>query len=184
MEEVFKNTDKKMNKRVEALAFEFAAIRAGRANPSVLDKILVDYYNTPTPINQLAAVSVTEARTLIIQPWDASVVSDVEKAIQASDLGINPQTDGKIIRIVFPPITEDRRREIVKDISKMAEESKVSIRSIRRDYLDKLKEMEKKSEITKDDLRDAEKRMQKVTDKYIKKIEDLSKEKEKEIMEI
>lgn len=184
MEEVFKNADKKMNKRVEVLAFDFAAIRAGRANPSVLDKILVDYYNTPTPINQLAAVSVTEARTLIIQPWDASVVSDVEKAIQASDLGINPQTDGKIIRIVFPPITEDRRKEIVKDISKMAEESKVSIRSIRRDYLDKLKEMEKKSEITKDDLRDAEKRMQKVTDKYIKKIEDLSKDKEKEIMEI
>lgn len=184
MEEVFKSADKKMNKRVESLAFEFAAIRAGRANPSVLDKILVDYYNTPTPINQLAAVSVTEARTLIIQPWDASVVSDVEKAIQASDLGINPQTDGKIIRIVFPPITEDRRKEIVKDISKMAEESKVSIRSIRRDYLDKLKEMEKKSEITKDDLRDAEKRMQKVTDRYIKKIEDISKDKEKEIMEI
>ena len=160
------------------------SIRAGRANPSVLDKITVDYYDTPTPINQLAAVSVTEARTLIIQPWDVSVVNGIEKAIQASDLGINPQTDGKIIRIVFPPITEDRRKSIVKDINKMAEEAKVSIRSIRRDSMEKLKSMKKKSEITEDDLKDAEKRMQKLTDKFVKSIENISAEKEKEIMEI
>lgn len=184
MEEIFNKAEGKMNKRIEVLSEEFMSIRAGRANPSVLDKITVDYYDTPTPINQLAAVSVTEARTLIIQPWDVSVVNGIEKAIQASDLGINPQTDGKIIRIVFPPITEDRRKAIVKDINKMAEEAKVSIRSIRRDSMEKLKSMKKKSEITEDDLKDAEKRMQKLTDKFVKSIENISAEKEKEIMEI
>lgn len=184
MQEIFNNAENKMDKRIKALETEFASIRAGRANPSLLDKIVVNYYDTPTPINQLAAVSVTEARTLTIQPWDVSVIKGIEKAIQTSDLGINPQTDGKIVRIVFPPITEDRRKELVKDINKMAEEAKVSMRSIRRDAIDKLKAMKKKSEITEDDLKDAEKNMQKITDNFVKLVENVAKNKEKEILEI
>lgn len=184
MNQVFANAEQKMNKSIDVLSNDYAAIRAGRANPAVLDKIMVDYYDTPTPINQLAAVSVTEARTLTIQPWDASVVKGIEKAIQTSDLGINPQTDGKIIRITFPPLTEDRRREIVKDIAKMGEDSKVAIRSIRREAIDKLKAMKKNSEITEDELKDSEKKMQDLTDKYCKEIEELSSRKEKEIMKI
>ncbi len=184
MKTVFKNTENKMSKSIDALISEYAAIRAGRANPAVLDKILVDYYDTPTPINQLAAVAVTEARTLTIQPWDISVVRGIEKAIQASDLGINPQTDGKTIRITFPALTEDRRREIVKDIAKIAENSKVSIRSIRRDSIDKLKNMKKTAEITEDDLKQAEKHIQDLTDKFCKEVDEISAKKEKEIMEI
>lgn len=184
MKSVFSNAEDRMNKSVNVLVAEYSAIRAGRANPAVLDKIMVDYYGTPTAINQLAAVSVTEARTLTIQPWDASVVKGIEKAIQTSDLGINPQTDGKIIRITFPPLTEDRRREIVKDIAKMGEEAKVSIRSIRRDTIDKLKSMKKQSEITEDDLKQSEKKTQDLTDKFCKEIDDLSDKKQKEIMEI
>lgn len=184
MKTVFKNTENKMSKSIDALVSEYAAIRAGRANPAVLDKILVDYYDTPTPINQLAAVAVTEARTLTIQPWDISVVRGIEKAIQASDLGINPQTDGKTIRITFPALTEDRRREIVKDIAKIAENSKVSIRSIRRDSIDKLKNMKKTAEITEDDLKQAEKHIQDLTDKFCKEVDEISAKKEKEIMEI
>ena len=181
MKQVFENADKKMNKTINALTSEFAGIRAGRANPAVLDKIMVDYYGSPTAINQLAAISVTEARTLTISPWDQSVVHAVEKAIQSSDLGINPQTDGKVIRLIFPPLTEDRRRDIVK---KMEEEAKVAIRSIRRDSMDKLKALKKNGEITEDDLKDAEKKMQNQTDKFIKEIESISQVKEKEIMEI
>ena len=184
MKKIFKNTEEKMTKSIDSLIKEYAAIRAGRANPAVLDKILVDYYDAPTPINQLAAVSVTEARTLTIQPWDISVVKGIEKAIQTSDLGINPQTDGKTIRITFPSLTEDRRREIVKDISKIGENSKVSIRSIRRDSIDKLKLMKKESEITEDDLKQAEKTIQDLTDKFCKEIDEISQKKEKEIMEI
>ena len=184
MKTVFKNTENKMSKSIDALISEYAAIRAGRANPAVLDKILVDYYDTPTPINQLAAVAVTEARTLTIQPWDISVVRGIEKAIQASDLGINPQTDGKTIRITFPALTEDRRKEIVKDIAKIAENSKVSIRSIRRDSIDKLKNMKKTAEITEDDLKQAEKHIQDLTDKFCKEVDEISAKKEKEIMEI
>ena len=184
MKQVFENADKKMNKTINALTSEFAGIRAGRANPAVLDKIMVDYYGSPTAINQLAANSVTEARTLTISPWDQSVVHAVEKAIQSSDLGINPQTDGKVIRLIFPPLTEDRRRDIVKDIKKMEEEAKVAIRSIRRDSMDKLKALKKNGEITEDDLKDAEKKMQNQTDKFIKEIESISQVKEKEIMEI
>ncbi len=184
MKKIFKNTEEKMTKSIDSLVKEYASIRAGRANPAVLDKILVDYYDTPTPINQLAAVSVTEARTLTIQPWDISVVKGIEKAIQTSDLGINPQTDGKTIRITFPSLTEDRRREIVKDISKIGENSKVSIRSIRRDSIDKLKLMKKESEITEDDLKQAEKTIQDLTDKFCKEIDEISQKKEKEIMEI
>ncbi len=184
MKEVFQAAEHKMDKTVQVLTHEYASIRAGRANPGVLDKIMVDYYGTPTPINQLAAVSVTEARTLTIQPWDVSVVRAVERAIQTSDLGINPQSDGKIIRIIFPPLTEDRRKEIVKDVSKMAEEAKIAIRSVRRDAIEKLKAMKKASEITEDDLKDAEKRMQEITDKFGKEIESISEKKQKEVMEI
>ena len=184
MKEVFQAAEHKMDKTVQVLTHEYASIRAGRANPGVLDKIMVDYYGTPTPINQLAAVSVTEARTLTVQPWDVSVVRAVERAIQTSDLGINPQSDGKIIRIIFPPLTEGRRKEIVKDVSKMAEEAKIAIRSVRRDAIEKLKAMKKASEITEDDLKDAEKRMQDITDKFGKEIESISEKKQKEVMEI
>lgn len=184
MKEVFAKAEEKMKKTLHVLSGDYSAIRAGRANPAVLDKVTVDYYGAPTPINQLAAVSVTEARTLTIQPWDISVLRGIEKAIQTSDLGINPQNDGKIIRLIFPPLTEDRRREIVKDVSKLSEEGKIAIRSIRRDAIDKLKAMKKTSEITEDDLKDAEKRMQDMTDKYIKEIDAMSQNKQKEIMEI
>ncbi len=184
MEQIFQNTEDRMAKSVHVLSSEYAAIRAGRANPAVLDKIMVDYYGTPTPINQLAAVSVTEARTLTISPWDASVTKGIEKAIQTSDLGINPQTDGKTIRIIFPQLTEDRRRDIVKDISQMGEEAKVAVRSIRRDAIDKLKKMKKQSEITEDDLKHAEKHTQQLTDQYCKEIDEISTKKEKEIMAI
>ena len=184
MQQIFKKTEESMKKTINVLANDYAAVRAGRANPAVLDKIMVDYYDTPTPINQLAAVSVAEARVLVIQPWDVSVLRNIEKAIQTSDIGINPQNDGKLLRIVFPPITEDRRREIVKDISKMAEEAKVSIRNIRRDAIDKLKKMKKDSEITEDDQKQAEKKVQDLTDKCCNEIDSLSEKKQKEIMEI
>lgn len=184
MNKVFKDAENKMQKSVDVLSSDFATIRAGRANPAILDKVLVDYYGTATPINQLAAVSVTEARTLTIQPWDLSVLSAIEKAIQTSDIGINPQNDGKIIRIMFPPLTEDRRREIVKDVSKLSEDAKVSIRSIRRDMIDKLKKLKKDSEITEDDLKSGEKKIQDLTDKFCKLIDEVSAKKEKEILEI
>lgn len=184
MKEIMDLSQEKMQKVCNILAHEYSTIRAGRANPSVLDKVRVDYYGTPTPINQVAAVSVTEARILVIQPWDASIIRDIEKAIQASDIGINPQSDGKVIRLIFPPLTEERRREIVKTISKYAEEAKVSVRNIRRDGMDKLKQMKKASEITEDDFRVGEKEMQELTDEFCKKIDDLFKAKEKEVLEI
>ncbi|MEE0733340.1 MAG: ribosome recycling factor [Acutalibacteraceae bacterium] len=184
MQEVLSKAESRMEKRMNHLAGDLAAIRAGRANPAVLDKIMVDYYGTPTPINQLAAVSVTEARTLMIQPWDASVVHPIEKAIQMSELGINPQTDGKTLRIIFPPLTEDRRKEIVKDIAKISEESKVSIRNIRREAVEKFKAMKKSSEITEDDLKQAEKKIQELTDRFIKEIDKMAQAKQKEVMEI
>ncbi len=184
MNTVIKNTDEKMSKSVKHLETEFTEIRAGRANPSVLDKVKVDYYGTPTAINQLAAVSVTEARTLTIQPWDVSILRSIEKAIQTSDIGINPQNDGKVIRMIFPPLTEDRRKEIVKEIAKMGEDSKVSIRSIRREAMDKLKAMKKSGEITEDDQKHGEKKIQDITDNHIKTIESLTDKKQKQIMEI
>lgn len=184
MQEVLSKAESRMEKRMNHLAGDLAAIRAGRANPAVLDKIMVDYYGTPTPINQLAAVSVTEARTLMIQPWDASVVHPIEKAIQTSELGINPQTDGKTLRIIFPPLTEDRRKEIVKDIAKISEESKVSIRNIRREAVEKFKAMKKNSEITEDDLKQAEKKTQELTDHFVKEIDKMAQAKQKEVMEI
>lgn len=184
MDEIMKKADSKMQKTIEALENEFAAIRAGRANPGVLDKIQVDYYGVPTPINQMAAVSVSEARILQIQPWDMSTLNMIEKAIQTSDLGINPQNDGRIIRLIFPPLTEERRRELVKSLAKYAEEAKVSIRSIRRDSIEKFKAQKKAGEITEDDLKESEKEIQKMTDKYCKEVDVLCSKKEKEIMEI
>lgn len=184
MQTVFKTTEEKMSKTVSVLNAEYAAIRAGRANAAVLDKIKVDYYGTPTPINQMAAVSVAEARILTIQPWDTSTLHPIEKAIMASDIGINPQNDGRIIRLVFPQLTEERRRDLCKDVKNMAEESRIAIRSIRRDSIDKVKKMEKASEITEDDLKVAEKKIQDFTDKYIKEIDKAAEAKEKDIMEI
>ena len=177
MKDVFAKAESKMNKSIDHLMEEYAAIRAGRANPAVLDHIMVNYYDTPTPINQLAAVSVTEARVLTIQPWDMSVLRGIEKAIQTSDLGVNPQNDGKVIRLVFPPLNEERRKELTKDVSKLGEEAKVAIRAIRRDAIEKLKEMKKAGDITEDDLKQAEKKTQDLTDKYVKNAEDCAQQK-------
>ena len=184
MKDVINDSAAKMDKVVSSLEYEFSTIRAGRANPAVLDKISVDYYGAPTPINALAAVSVAEARILMIQPWDASALKAVEKAIMASDIGITPTNDGKALRIVFPQLTEERRKDIVKQIHKYGEEAKVSVRNVRRDAMDKFKDMKKKSEITEDDLKDYEKDMQKLTDKSIEKIEKVCVDKEKEIMTV
>lgn len=184
METVFNTANEKMEKSLNALKHDYSAIRAGRANTNVLDKVMVDYYGTPTPINQVAAISIAEARILVIQPWDSSLLQIIEKAIQTSDIGINPNNDGKVIRLMFPQLTEDRRKEIVKEISKRAEEGRVSIRAVRRDCIDKLKKMKKNSEITEDDLKDGEAKLQKITDKFIKKVDDTLASKEKEILEI
>ena len=184
MDKVMKKAEESMQKRVDYLESEYARVRAGRANPGVLDKVLVDYYGTPTPVQQLAAVNVAEARTLTIQPWDASVLRAIEKAILTSDIGINPQNDGKCIRLVFPPLTEDRRKEIVKEIAKNAEDCKVQVRNERRDAIEALKKLKKNSEITEDDLENGQEKIQKVTDKFVKKIEELCQKKQKEIMEI
>ena len=184
METVFNTANEKMTKTINALKHEYSSIRAGRATAAVLDKIVVDYYGVPTPINQMAAISVAEARILTIQPWDASTLHPIEKAIQTSDLGINPQNDGKVIRLVFPPLTEDKRRDITKDVKKFAEEAKISVRAVRRDCIDKLKKMQKASEITEDDLKDGEKKLQDITDKFVKEVDSVAADKEKEIMEI
>ncbi len=184
MKEIIASAEERMKKSLAALTTEYAAIRAGRANPAVLDKIKVDYYGAPTSITQLAAVAVSEARVLTIQPWDISVCHAIEKAIQTSDIGINPQSDGKIIRLTFPPLNEERRRELAKEISKMAEECKVAIRNLRREAMDKLKAMKKNSELTEDDLKSAEKKTQDITDKFCKEIDAISEKKHQEIMEI
>ena len=184
MKTVINTAEEKMNKTMDALAREFGSVRAGRANPSVLDRISVDYYGCPTPINQLAAVSVAEARVLQIQPYDAGVLKDIEKAIQVSDIGINPQNDGRVLRLIFPPLTEERRKELVTDVRKIAEDSKVAVRSIRRDAIEKLKALKKNNEITEDDQANAEKKVQTLTDKFCKDVDDATAAKEKEIMEI
>jgi len=184
MESIFALAKEKMEKTIGVLISDFKSIRAGRANPAVLDRIVVDYYGVPTPINQMAAISVPEPTMLAIQPWDASSLKAIEKAINTSDLGINPQNDGKIIRLTFPSLTEDRRKELCKDIKKMGEDSKVAIRSIRRDCIEKLKAMKKDSAITEDDLKSAEKKIQDITDKYIAQIDAECAVKEKEIMSI
>ena len=184
MNELIKNTEEKMSKSVDALEREYKSIRAGRANASVLDRVSVDYYGVPTPIQQMAAVSVPEARTLLISPWDKSTLKDIEKAILTSEIGINPQNDGTSIRLNFPPLTEERRKDIVKDIRKKGEESKVAVRNQRRDALDKLKALKKGNSITEDDEANGEKKIQNLTDKFCKEIDELSAIKEKEIMEI
>ncbi|MBQ2968034.1 MAG: ribosome recycling factor [Clostridia bacterium] len=174
----------KMDKSINVLKNEFAAIRAGRANPAVLNKITVDYYGAATPVPQIGTVSVPEPRTLMIQPWDVSILKDLEKAILASDIGITPTNDGKVIRLSFPPLTEERRKEIVKGLSKTGEETKVAIRSIRRDALEGFKKQQKNSEITEDDLKNIEKDVQELTDNAIKEIDKIVKAKEAEILEI
>lgn len=184
MKEQLQKAEERMGRRIDHLCTEYSEIRAGRANPNVLDKVKVDYYGTPTPVNQLAAVSVTEARTLTIQPWDVSMVKQIEKAIQKSDIGINPMNDGKVIRLIFPPLTEDRRKEIVKDVQRIAEDTKVQTRNVRRDTIDKLKSMKKSGELTEDELKLAEKKTQELTDKYTKKVDKLSADKQKEILEL
>lgn len=184
MKEILKENDERMQRRINHLNDEYKSIRAGRANPGVLDKVLVDYYGAPTPINQLAAVSVTEARTLTIQPWDKSVIKLVEKAIQMSDIGINPQNDGTVLRLIFPPLTEEKRKEIAKDISNIAEDTKVQIRNVRRDTIDKLEAKEKSSEITEDDLKNGKKKVQDSTDKFTKQVDEIAAKKKKEVMEI
>lgn len=184
MKEVLEKAKTKMEKSIGVLQEEYVEVRAGRANPNVLNKVTVDYYGTPTPINQLAAVAVSEARVLTIQPWDPSVCRLIEKAIQTSDIGINPQSDGKIIRMIFPALTEDRRKEIAKDLAKMAEETKIAVRSIRRDAMEKLKALKKAGDITEDDLKVAEKRTQDLTDQYCKEADAMFAKKKQEIMEI
>lgn len=184
MEKLFQVTQEKMDKTINALVNEYGTIRAGRANPAVLDKILVDYYGSPTPIQQMAAISVPEPRTILIAPWDKTTLRDIEKAILTSELGLNPQNDGTSLRLIFPPLTEERRKELVKGVYKYAEESKVAIRSTRRDSMEKLKDMKKKSEITEDDQKGAEKKLQDITDKFCKEIDGIAAKKEKEIMEI
>lgn len=184
MKEVLNKCESKMNKSIDALNHEFSSVRAGRANPAILDKVLVDYYGAPTPINQMAAVSVSEARVLVIQPWDKTTLKTIEKAIQASDIGINPANDGNVLRLTFPQLTEERRKELVKDIKKMGEESKVGIRNIRRDAMEKLKALKKDNSITEDDQKDGEKKIQDITDKFVKKVDSLVSEKEKEVLSI
>ena len=184
MKSVFALAREKMEKTVSSLKYEYNSIRAGRANAAVLDRIQVDYYGCPTPINQMAAISVPEARVLAIQPWDASALSLIEKAILASDIGINPSNDGRSIRLVFPALTEERRKQLSKDVASYGEEAKVAVRQIRRDCIEKIKTMKKNSEITEDDQKYGEEEMQKITDEFIKKIDEVAAAKTKEIMEI
>ncbi|MBQ8180378.1 MAG: ribosome recycling factor [Ruminococcus sp.] len=184
MKDTINAAKEKMNKSFNALNNEFAAIRAGRANPAVLDKVMVDYYGAPTPVNQMAAISVSEARILVIQPWDKSSLKLIEKAILASDVGITPTNDGSSIRLVFPQLTEDRRKELCKTIKKYGEECKITVRSIRRDTIEKFKTMKKNSEITEDDMKSCEKKVQDLTDKFCDDIDKSVAAKEKEIMTV
>lgn len=179
-----KNTESKMIKAINSLEGDLASIRAGRANPAILDKITVEYYGVQTPLAQVGTISVPEARTIIVQPWDVSVLKEIEKAILASDIGINPNNDGKVIRLNFPPLTEERRKELNKSVSKRGEEAKVAVRNIRRDSIEQFKKRKKANEITEDDLKDMEEQIQKMTDKFVKQIDGIIAEKEKEILEV
>ncbi len=184
MSNKYPEIDTKMNKAVAVLNEQLHTVRAGRANPAVLDKIRVEYYGTPSKINEVAAISVPEPRMLVIQPWDASLIKEIEKAIQTSDIGINPANDGKVIRLLFPQPTEERRKELVKESKKYGEDAKVAIRNIRRDFIDKFKKMQKNNEITEDDLKNSETDIQKMTDNFIKEIDAIISDKEKEIMAV
>jgi ribosome recycling factor len=184
MNENIKKAEEKMQKCISSLEHEFSTIRAGKANPSVLDKIHIEYYGSPTPINQVGTVAASDARTLTITPWDKTQLKAIEKAIQGSDIGINPQNDGTVIRLSFPPLTEERRKDLTKQIANYGEEAKVAVRNVRRDAIDKLKAMQKKSEITEDDLKDLESQMEKLTKKFTDKIDEDVKVKDKEILSI
>lgn len=182
--DILKNAEEKMTRAYESMCQDFAVMRAGRADPAILDKILVDYYGTPTPIAQMANVSAPEPRLLLVQPWDRSMIKAIEKAINTSDLGINPNNDGAVIRLAIPPLTEERRKELVKNCGKRAEEAKVSVRNIRREVNDKLKAEEKQGEVSEDDVRKALDKSQKQTDEFVKKIDDTFKKKEKDILSV
>ena len=184
MSSTTKPYEEKMNASVDHLVRELASIRAGRANPAVLDRVTVDYYGSPTPINQIAAVAVAEARILTITPWDRQMLKPISKAIQTSDIGINPIDDGQVIRLVFPAPTEERRKQLTKDVQKQGEEAKVAVRNVRRDAMDKFKAMKKAGELTEDDQKKLEEETQKLTDKYVKMIDDTCTAKNKEIMEV
>ena len=179
-----KNAESKMEKAVAVLQADLAAIRAGRANPAILDKVTVEYYGVPTPVQQVGTIAVPEPRTITIQPWDASILSEIEKAILNSDVGINPSNDGQTIRLNFPPLTEERRKELVKGISKRGEECKVAVRNVRRDALEGFKKQKKDGEITEDDLKELETKIQKLTDKFVASVDSIVKDKEKEILEV
>ncbi len=182
--QVIASTKERMDKAVQALTRELSTIRAGRANAAILDRVTVDYYGAPTPVNQLAGISVPEARLLVIQPYDKTVLGEIEKAILKSDLGLNPTNDGSILRIAIPALTEERRKELVKQVKKEAEEAKVAIRNIRRDGNDDLKKLEKNGEITEDELRGYSDDIQKLTDAHVQKMDEVAKDKEKEIMSV
>ena len=184
LKDEYKVYEEKMSKSIDSVSADFASVRAGRANASVLDRIMVDYYGSPTPIQQIASITSPDPRSLVIQPWDSSAVKLIKKAIETSDLGINPQDDGRSLRLAFPQLTEERRKELVKQIHKYGENGKVAIRNIRRDAMDYFKKMEKKSEITEDELKAAEKDLQKMTDDSCKKIDELLAKKEKELMAV
>ena len=184
LKEEYKIYEEKMKKSIDSVSADFASVRAGRANASVLDRIMVDYYGSPTPIQQIAAISSPDPRALVISPWDGTALKSIEKAIQNSDLGINPQNDGKCIRLTFPQLTEERRKELVKQIHKYAENGKVAVRNIRRDAMEAFKKKEKASEITEDDLKQAEKDLQKLTDESCKKLDELLAKKEKEVLAV
>ena len=184
MKELTREFDSKMQKTIDVVKGDFASVRAGRANASVLDRITVDYYGVATALNQVATISSPDPRQLMIQPWDTKLLREVEKAIQTSDLGINPQNDGKVIRLTFPQLTEERRKELTKQVRKYAESGKVALRNIRRDAMDKVKDMKKKSEITEDDVKEYEKELQDLTDKRCKEIDTLTAAKETELMSI
>ncbi len=183
-EDIFEDGERRMQKAVEALRQDLTAIRTGRASPALIERIQVDYYGVPTPINQVASISVPEARLLVIQPWDRKLLTDIEKAIQKSDLGINPNNDGQVIRLNVPPLNEERRREMVKSVHKKLDEHKVAVRNIRRDVHDKLRDREKKKEISEDELKRSTDRLQKLTDRFIDEMEKVGKTKELEILEV
>ena len=184
MKEILDSCDVKMAKSVSSLATEYSSLRTGRATAALFDRIKVDYYGQETPLSQVASISVPEARLVVIQPWDKSLLGPIEKAILKSELGFNPNNDGKLLRINFPPLTEDRRKDLAKSAKNMGEQFKVAIRNIRRDGIDELKKLQKASAISEDELKDGESKMQKITDSYINQINDLASEKEKEILEI